>query len=628
MIDVPIPELESRLAGFPAGDVSLTRLDLLNQLAWEIALTDPARSQALRKEALKLSRAVHYRPGIAAALRTMAYSTLIKTRLRRALILAQAARELFSQLEDLYGYGTATDIASNCYQYIGNYERALEYAIEYNAVAREIGYRRGEAWSLYNMGAIYMAINDSDLARERLEAAFEIFNAINHPSGSSRVLFVLGGLVDKLGDPAAALKYLQSSYAISEQLGMVLGKASALMEIGRIYQATGRVTEALDCHNRCLELVRQIQNKNIEAETRLSLGRLAFELKQLTDADRHLREALHVLENTEALPTTWRVHQLLGDVLAAEKQFEEALFHVKEAHRIKEIVYNNESQSRINNLQIRLKLESAEKEAELDRLRYQETAAAEARLSRTLAVLSEDLEMARRVQRSLLPDHHQYADEFEVAVHFEPMIQIGGDIYDIFETGPGRLRLFLADATGHGVQAALNTMLIKNEYERLRESDLPLGELLGELNRTYIRRFASLGAFFSCTIVDLDLANQRLRMASGGHPEQFLYSQGEVRELQARGAVIGAFPEARFSEIQAPLAAGDRLLLFSDGIEEIRAPDDEFYGIGRLRDNIARHGATTASAAEFTSALIADAHNFRAAAPATDDITLMVAIVP
>ena len=220
------------------------------------------------------------------------------------------------------------------------------------------------------------------------------------------MLFVLGGLLDKIGETARALESLHESKRIAEEIGLALGVASALMEIGRIYQAGGRIDEALECHQRCLAFTSAVPNKNIEAETRLSLGRLAFDTGQPEEATRELREALRILENSEALPITWRVHELLGEVYAAHGNFEEAFLHTREYQRIKETVRNNESQFKLNTLQIRLRVENAEKEAELNRLRYEEKAQAEARLSRTLAVLSQDLELARKVQRSLLPDPH------------------------------------------------------------------------------------------------------------------------------------------------------------------------------------------------------------------------------
>jgi serine phosphatase RsbU (regulator of sigma subunit) len=171
-------------------------------------------------------------------------------------------------------------------------------------------------------------------------------------------------------------------------------------------------------------------------------------------------------------------------------------------------------------------------------------------------------------------------------------------------------------------------MLIKNEYERLRGMDAPLDRLLGELDLAYLRRFAGLNAFFTCTLIDLDIRNHELSVACGGHPEQYVYSGGEIREFRARGAVVGAFEKTRFAEIKASLRPADRLLMFSDGIEELRGPDDAFYGVERLRASVLRHGPQTRSAAEFVRALIADAHGFRGAAPATDDVTLIAAIVP
>ncbi len=641
-MDLSIPELEAGLAAFadrPADAANPERLDYLNQLAWEIALQDPARSRVLCKEALALSRRVNHTAGIASALRTMAYGALLRTRLKRAIDLSNRSREIFAELGPAheYGYATATDVASNCYNFVGSYDRALELAIEYNEVARRIGFTRGEGWSLYNLGQIYVSIGDLIQGRDSFTASYNHFTEMGYDTGRSRVLMMLAGVLDRLGDSATAREQMELSYSIASEMGTPLLMASTLAELGRLHIAEGNSAEARECYRRCLEINSQTPNKSIIADTQLNLGQLAVQQGDYASAMQSFESALVTLKKSNAPPLLGRIHQAMSEACAATGEYRQAYHHAREAQSINEQVRIRESDVKLSTLQIRLKVESAEKEAELNRLRYEEKAAAEARLTETLNVLSEDLELARRVQRSLLPDLARDTGEFDVAVYFEPMIQIGGDIYDLYAIRPGCLRIFLADATGHGVQAALTTMVIKTEYERLRTEPLSLAELLGELNRSYCGRFASLGAFFSCAIIEVDLAAGELRAASGGHPEQLLYSQteGALETLTTRGAMMGAFPGSRFSELRRPVGPGDCLVMFSDGIEEARNLAGDFYTSERMLQSIEQvcqdatnSAASTKSADSIVSAIMADVHQFRESADARDDLSLIVARIP
>ena len=101
------------------------------------------------------------------------------------------------------------------------------------------------------------------------------------------------------------------------------------------------------------------------------------------------------------------------------------------------------------------------------------------RLSETLHALEQrerlitnDLEQAQRFQQLILP-RAPVSDRLRFSVFYRPAELVGGDVYDIYERQPGCFRVFLADATGHGVQAALRTMLLKAEYDRLKDGSTP-----------------------------------------------------------------------------------------------------------------------------------------------------------
>lgn len=618
-----IRELETRLQTYAAqgDDYCNERIDLTNELAWETALLNTDRSYRLSRTVLSRARRQNYVPGIAAALRNLAYYYLLITRLGRGLNVAKQSLRLFRELGDRQGESTALDITSNANFYLGRYEQSLEYALANREACREVGFLRGEAWAHHNIGRIHVALGDYADALPHFHTARELFERSGHISGVARTHWELGHFYKHQEQFEDALENYELSLELSRKDGQLLGETGALLEVGGMHHRLGRREQALEAYGHCLILLRKVRNRNIEAEVLLSLGNLRLEIGKLDLAEENLEQALEALEHSDALPTTFRVHQALADLYEVRGEYAKALHHNKEFQKIKDQVFNAENNLRMRNLQVRLRVESAEKEAELNRLRYEEKAAAEAKLARTLQTLSDDLDLARKVQASVLNRECPRCNELDTAVYFEPMIQIGGDIYDIIQRKHGVHRVFLADATGHGVQAALTTMIIKNEYDRLSDLDAPVDEVLLRLNAAYRARYGRLNAYFTAVLADIDAIEGRVSLACGGHPDQVFVHAGQGRSINARGTVLGAFDAARYHTANFAMDRGDTLVLFSDGLDETQNNAGEFYGMDRILQFTGNNAALSADA--MVHALAEDAKQFRGEAPVTDDLTII-----
>ncbi|MCP4136377.1 MAG: AAA family ATPase [bacterium] len=203
-------------------------------------------------------------------------------------------------------------------------------------------------------------------------------------------------------------------------------------------------------------------------------------------------------------------------------------------------------------------------------------------IERAYKIIEEDLSLARRVQENILPKNINEIEGLNFSIFFLPMIHVGGDIYNVVEMRPGYTRIFLADATGHGVQAALVTMVISGEYEKLKMKFESPSDLVEALNDQFIENYKSLSVFFSCFIADIDLPNQRIHYVSAGHPEQFLISGEEINILRGTGKIIGFVKNLKYSGSVKDFKPGDKLLLFSDGIYEEYDTDGNEYGEERL----------------------------------------------
>lgn len=197
---------------------------------------------------------------------------------------------------------------------------------------------------------------------------------------------------------------------------------------------------------------------------------------------------------------------------------------------------------------------------------------------RLLKEYKKDMEMAKKIQRSLLPSNIESISNLDIHVNFCPMAEVGGDIYDISIIRQGLIRIFLADATGHGVHAALVTMVIKSEYEGLKSIIEKPSQLIQTLNEFFTLKYQLLKAYFSCIVIDIDLNSKKIHFASAGHPDQLLIRGDEIIFLKRTGRLIGFENHSDCKTSTIPYLPNDKILLFTDGIFEEYYVDKRKFG--------------------------------------------------
>jgi len=211
------------------------------------------------------------------------------------------------------------------------------------------------------------------------------------------------------------------------------------------------------------------------------------------------------------------------------------------------------------------------------------------KLTNAYSRIQNEMELAKKIQNSLLPRNLKHLKGIDLFVHYYPMSTIGGDIYDLFEYTPGNFRIFLADATGHGVQAALVTMIIKGEYEKIKKIDAQPSELLIILNNSFLDLYEFLNVFFTCIIIDLNITTKKMYFASAGHPDQTFIHNGNVTFLPSSGKIIGVIKDTGYETKIFDIQDQDKLMLYTDGIFEQFNNEDEVYGEDRLKKMIIKN---------------------------------------
>lgn len=268
--------------------------------------------------------------------------------------------------------------------------------------------------------------------------------------------------------------------------------------------------------------------------------------------------------------------------------------------------------------------EANERLEEKVRLRTAELEEANAELRLAHQRVEQDLALAERVQRSLIPPSVRRPD-IEVETLYRPMIGIGGD-YAHQRVREHEVSFAVCDVTGHGIAASCMANRVHVELVRLEQDRATPTEAIRAMNRFVYAQFAELGMYMTMIVGRVDLARRRLSWASAGHPPGLLMHAAErsVERLPASSPVLGLEPELRgaIDEAELLLAPGDRLVLYTDGLSEARDGSGSLYGIDRLEKLLAEHGREPL--AELCRSLVAGVDAFRRG-PATDD-TLLVAI--
>lgn len=184
--------------------------------------------------------------------------------------------------------------------------------------------------------------------------------------------------------------------------------------------------------------------------------------------------------------------------------------------------------------------------------------------------LEQDLQRAEMIQRSMLPQTPPAVRGLSLRTLYRPGHNVGGDLFEAVAVRERYLVLVVADASGHGVSAALLAFLFRHRLNVVDEATgepLDPADALTSMNTLLAGDIKAPGVFFTCVYCVIDVESKTLRMAAAGHPPLVrLNTRGEIDLLPHTGPALGLDADASYSERTAQLETGDRLLLYTDGI--------------------------------------------------------------
>jgi serine phosphatase RsbU (regulator of sigma subunit) len=236
------------------------------------------------------------------------------------------------------------------------------------------------------------------------------------------------------------------------------------------------------------------------------------------------------------------------------------------------------------------------------------------------SALAHLIEQARAIQMSLLPPGQCEFDGYDIFALSAPAESVGGDLYDYLPIDPGTMGLAVADASGHGLPAALQARDVAVGLRMGVERDLKIVSTVTKLNRV-IHRSGLSSRFISLVFGELEV-NGNFAYVNAGHPPALLLDENGLRELSVGGLVLGPDPGSRYKLGYAHVDRGATLALYSDGVLERGTTWGEPFGMKRTYKWLKETRKLTAEAAVQDLFRRLDEHCPKK--PFEDDVTAMV----
>jgi phosphoserine phosphatase RsbU/P len=246
-------------------------------------------------------------------------------------------------------------------------------------------------------------------------------------------------------------------------------------------------------------------------------------------------------------------------------------------------------------------------------------------LALQLLTIQKELETAREIQLSILPEEIPKIGGLDIAARYIPMTSVAGDFYDFIVVDEKHLGILVADVSGHGMPAALIASMLKIALAAQKPNAADPAQLLLGLNQALCGKFQR--HYVTAAYLFLDMLKGTLRYAGAGHPPLLLWSRSEgVRALEENGLFLGKFPQAAYSFVELPLKAGDWALLYTDGIPETTNPSQIEFGADRFKQFLETEQSTSAD--HFADRLLEELSQWsvRDSGEDSDDDVTLVAI--
>lgn len=246
-------------------------------------------------------------------------------------------------------------------------------------------------------------------------------------------------------------------------------------------------------------------------------------------------------------------------------------------------------------------------------------------IAHSAEVIQEELKIAARIQTSMFPQSLPASNGISIATKYEPASGVGGDYYDFVRLGDDKLAILIADATGHGMMAALSTALVKFAFSNFSSGDFSADEILKTMNEILFLGLPN-ELFVAALAVIYDTKTGQCTVANGGIPHPYVYraKSNKVERIAVNGLLLG-FVDNQSFEIDRPVTVDlepeDYLIIYTDGLSETENEKGERFENAHMTGAI--ESSPQKKGQELLEFLFEKAKEFHRGAQFEDDVTLL-----
>ncbi|AXC14564.1 Serine phosphatase RsbU, regulator of sigma subunit [Acidisarcina polymorpha] len=245
-------------------------------------------------------------------------------------------------------------------------------------------------------------------------------------------------------------------------------------------------------------------------------------------------------------------------------------------------------------------------------------------LASQLHAINDEMEMARQIQLSILPQSLPAIVGVDLAARYLAMASVSGDFYDFIRVNERQLGVLVADVSGHGPPAALIASMLRIALAEQQPHAADPARVLAGINQALCGNFDR--QFVTAAYVFLDMEQRLLRYAGAAHPPLVVSRKSEpgARAIEENGLPLGQFPDQTYTAVELQISQGDRCVLYTDGLPEAKNSEEQEFGTARFLQFLDRQEA--AGADEFADSLIDEVFRwsgFPRGGGQRDDITLL-----
>ncbi len=233
--------------------------------------------------------------------------------------------------------------------------------------------------------------------------------------------------------------------------------------------------------------------------------------------------------------------------------------------------------------------------------------------------LEQDLELAIKIQRNLLPQNNLTVNGWDFSYVYNPVGTVSGDFCDFIKLGDDSVLFALGDVSGKGISASLMMSHLNALIRSLLSFDLPVNEIVTRVNRLFCE--SSLSTHYATMVFGKAHSDGNVELCIAGHNPPLLIQGGKVQTINATGVPVGLFCESEYELSSINLRKGDSLILYTDGLTEASIDEIE-YGEERLKQLLEK--SIGSSSKSLLNAIINDQKSFLNDAALFDDITISV----